>query len=145
MAKNFQLIEGRDDNWRVAIFLLINHLHPEIQAGNWFSRTTMTSTFRALKFIENLLGQIGYEVNNTLENSISSAITKMVKSGDFMCVEGQCKLTLSGFNEFKTTIVAYIKNEKYPVGKMKHISEMLSTLSENEINKIKDLIKKNQK
>lgn len=139
MAKYYQLIEDENNNWEVAIFLLIDHLHPEIEVNNRFSRTGMTSTFKALKFIENLLGPIGYQVNNTLENSISSAITKVVKIGYLNCIDGQCTLTQKGFLRLKTINAKYLAGKRNPIGIVKSLTKKINNLPKN---KLQDLIKK---
>ena len=135
MAKNYELIPGERSNWEVAIFLLIDHLHPGINAGIWFSRTGLTSSIKALDFIEKLLGPIGYEVNKTLENSISSAITRAVQAEYMDCVDSQCKLTQGGFMRLNEIKSKHGVAQKIPIGKTKNIHELakyINSLPEEE-------------
>ena len=95
MAKNYKLIPGETNNWEVAAFLLIDYLYiSNFQLSHIeFTRSDMHSSAKALDFIENLLGPIGYVVDNTLSNSISSAVTRLEKKGYLKCWEGHCILT----------------------------------------------------
>ena len=67
MAKNYKLIPGETNNWEVAAFLLIDYLYiSNFQLSHIeFTRSDMHSSAKALDFIENLLGPIGYVVDNT--------------------------------------------------------------------------------
>jgi hypothetical protein len=119
MAKNYKLIPGENNNWEVATFLLIDHLYIRNSQLSHveFSRSDMHSSTRALDFIENLLGPIGYVVDKTLSNSISSAITRLEGKGYLICAEGGCTLTDDGFNRLQEIKDGYTKNSKEAVGK----------------------------
>ena len=76
-----------------------------------FTRSDMHSSAKALDFIENLLGPIGYVVDNTLSNSISSAVTRLEKKGYLKCWEGHCILTDDGLNRLKEIKEKYTRND----------------------------------
>lgn len=124
MAKNFELIPGERRNWEIAIFLLIDHVNPGIRSGQRFSRTGISSTMRSLQFIRNLLEPIGYEVNNTLSASISSAMTKIRDLGYVEYVGNECMLTESGFKRLSEIINKFANSKKVPIGKEKVAHDM---------------------
>ena len=113
MAKNYKLIPGETNNWEVAAFLLIDYLYiSNFQLSHIeFTRSDMHSSAKALDFIENLLGPIGYVVDNTLSNSISSAVTRLEKKGYLKCWEGHCILTDDGLNRLKEIKEKYTRND----------------------------------
>lgn len=118
MAKNYQLIPGENNNWEVAIFLLIDHLYiPNTKVLHIeFSRSKIHSSISALNFIEKLLGPIGYVVDKTLSNSISSAITKLEQKGYLKCRDGYCLLTDNGFNRLQEIKDKDAQTDKEPIG-----------------------------
>ena len=113
MAKNYKLIPGETNNWEVAAFLLIDYLYiSNFQLSHIeFTRSDMHSSAKASDFIENLLGPIGYVVDNTLSNSISSAVTRLEKKGYLKCWEGHCILTDDGLNRLKEIKEKYTRND----------------------------------
>jgi hypothetical protein len=142
MAKNFRLIPDERNNWEVAMFLLIDNLYRPNEPKITFSRTDMHSSIRALNFIEKLLGPIGYEVNKTLGNSISSAITSLVKKGYLKCADGQCELTNEGFNRLQVLKDKFDKNDNVAIGKNKKVFDLISTLSMDELKKALEIARK---
>jgi hypothetical protein len=118
MAKHYKLIPGENNNWEVAAFLLIDHLYTTSSRISHieFSRTDMHSSTNALNFVEKLLGPIGYVVDKTLSNSISSAITRLEQKGYLKCGDGQCLLTDDGYNRFQEIKDKYIKNNLEAIG-----------------------------
>lgn len=144
MAKNYKLIPGENSNWEVASFLLIDHLYISSTRISHieFSRTDMHSSTAALNFIEKLLGSINYVVNKTLNNSISSAITRLEEKKYLNCEAGECILTNKGFNRLQEIKAKYEEGNRVPIGKIKEAFNSLSNLSENDL---KDLIEKVEK
>jgi len=136
MAKNYELIPGERRNWEVAIFLLIDHLYPGIGVGMPISRTNLTSSLKAIEFIESKLGKIGYEVNKTLENSISSTITRAMQDNYIDCSDGDCFLTKKGIARLKEIIFKSASAKQAPVGKTKDITDTLNSLSEKQLNEL---------
>lgn len=130
MAKNFRLIPGENNNWEVAAFLLIDHLYISSSRISYveFSRSDTHSSINALNFIENLLGPIGYVVNRTLSNSISSAITRLEQHGYLKCEYGQCSLTNNGQKRLHEIKEKYTKTKKEPIGVNKEIFQALQGL-----------------
>ena len=130
MAKNFSLIPGENNNWEVAAFLLIDHLYVSNSRITRieFSRTDMHSSIIALNFIENLLGPIGYVVNKTLSNSISSAITRLERDGYLKCEDGQCILANNGIKRLHIIKEKYAKTKKEPIGVNKEVFQALLNL-----------------
>ena len=130
MAKNYELIPGEKNNWEVAVFLLIDHLF-KISSENpkiTFSRMDLHSTTSALCFIENLLGPLGYVVNKTLNNSISSAVTKIEQKDYLHSLYGECSLTDSGFSRLCEIMGKYEKNNEQPIGKYQLAFQALKNL-----------------
>ncbi|WP_299983129.1 hypothetical protein [Desulfobacula sp.] len=140
MAKNYQLIPGENNNWEVAIFLLIDHLYtPSTQVLHIeFSRVDMHSSINALDFIEKLLGPIDYVVDKTLSNSISSAITRLERNGYLKCEDGQCILTNNGFNRLQEIKGKYVKTNKEPIGLNKELIEAVIKANKKIEKAIKD-------
>lgn len=130
MAKNYKLIPGENNNWEVAIFLLINHLFriSSKKPNIIFSRTDLHSSTSALDFIEKLLGPIGYVVNKTLNNSISSAITRLEQKGYLRCDYGDCTLTDAGFSRLCEITDKYVKDNEEPIGKNQIAFQALKNL-----------------
>ncbi|TKB05687.1 hypothetical protein [Desulforhopalus sp. IMCC35007] len=130
MAKNYELIPGEKNNWEVAVFLLIDHLFkinsekPEIT----FSRTDLHSTTSALYFIKNLLGPLGYVVDKTLNNSISSAVTRTEQKGYLRCLYEECSLTGLGFSRLCVIKGKYEKNNEQPIGKNQLAFQVIKNL-----------------
>jgi len=118
MAKYAQLIRGDDKNWEVAAFLLIDRLYvSSLQTSRIeFSRIDMHSSTRSLNFIEELLGPIGYVVDNTLSNSISSAITRLEQDGYMKREDDQCILTNTGLKRLAEIKSKYKKGNEEPIG-----------------------------
>ncbi len=125
MAKNYKLIPGENNNWEVAVFLLIDHLYVTSSQISRieFTRTDMHSSINALGFIENLLGPLNYVVDKTLSNSISSAITRLEKKGYLECEDGHCILTKHGFLRLKEIKDKYTEGDIEPIGINKTIAE----------------------
>lgn len=138
MAKNFKLIPGENNNWEVATLLLIDHLFiPNPQSSHLeFIRADLHSSMKALNFIENLLGPIGYEVNKTLSNSISSAITRLEQKGYLECEDGECILTENGFKRLQEIRDKYALSSKEAIGKNKELIEIIKNSDPEEIKKI---------
>lgn len=131
MAKNYRLIPGENNNWEVALFLLIDNLFiPNSQISRIeFTRSDMHSSTKALNFIENLLGPLGYVVHKTLSNSISSAITRLEQAGYVNCYEdGQCLLTNDGYKRLQEIKKRHLNNEKEPIGMNKLIVQAVKNL-----------------
>lgn len=128
MAKNYKLIPDENSNWEVAIFLLIDHLYPNIGVGHSFSRSTLCTSIPALTFIEKLLGSINYEVSKTLENSISSAITRIDRADFIHCLDHQCKLTKTGSERLIEIRAKYAEASQVPVGKTKKLHDNIEAL-----------------
>jgi hypothetical protein len=117
MAKNYKLIPEEKNNWEVATFLLIDHIHPRILAGNKFSRASLCTSSNGIDFIYKLLGPIGYEVNKTLVNSIASAVSTAVKKGYLECHDGECQLTKTGYSRMHGLKTRYSEVSKpTPIG-----------------------------
>jgi len=144
MAKHFRLIPDESSNWEVAAFLLIDHLYMpnERLTNNEFSRTDMHSSIKSLDFIEKLLGSIDYEVKKTLNNSISSAITRLEDKGYVKCEDGYCTLTSEGFNRLKEIKYKYKKSDRKPIGKTKEFTDAFKNLSADEQKKLIEKLKK---
>jgi hypothetical protein len=130
MAKNYKLIPGENNNWEIAAFLLIDHLYiPNSKLSHIeFSRSDMHSSTKALDFIEKLLGAIGYVVDKTLSNSISSAITMLERNGYLICAEGDCRLTDDGFNRLQQIKDRYTENNIKAVGKNRKVFQVIENL-----------------
>ncbi|MCG8638408.1 MAG: hypothetical protein MI862_01670 [Desulfobacterales bacterium] len=130
MAKNVRLIPGENNNWEVASFLLIDHLYSSnsIISHIQFSRKDMHSSINALNFIENLLGPIGYVVNRTLSNSISSAITRLEREGYIDCYDGECILTKKGIKKLQEITEKYAETKEEPIGLNKMVFKALESL-----------------
>lgn len=128
MAKNYKLIPDENSNWEVAIFLLIDHLCPNIGVGHFFSRSSLCTSLSALTFIEGLLGSIGYVVSKTLENSISSAITCIDKAGYIRCLDSQCRLTEVGHKRLVEIRTKYAEASRVPVGKTRELHDRIAIL-----------------
>lgn len=145
MAKHYRLIPDESNNWEVAAFLLIDHLYmPNAHRPNVrFSRIDLHSPIKSLDFIEKLLGPIGYVVNKTLNNSISSAITRLEDNGYLKCDDGECILTNEGFNRSQEIKAKYKKGNLVPIGKTKEAFNSLSGLSENDLKDLIEKVKKN--
>lgn len=131
MAKHYELIVGEKSNWEVAIFLLIDHVHPGIRAGNWFSRSSLTTSTSGVDFIYKLLGSINYVVNNTLENSISSAITSLVNKKYIELSQGDCRLTNSGLNRMHDFMKRFESEKIFAIGGTK--LQAIGSLNEKEV------------
>jgi hypothetical protein len=88
----------------------------------------MHSSTEALDFIENLLGPIGYVVDKTLSNSISSAITRLEEKGYLKCVEGGCVLTDDGLYRLQEIKDGYTQNDIEATGKNRKVFQALKNL-----------------
>ena len=143
MAKHYRLIPDESSNWEVAAFLLIDHLHmPNARLPSiTFSRIDMHSSIKSLGFIEKLLSPIGYEVNKTLDKSISSAITRLENKGYLKCDDGQCILTNEGFDRLQEIKAKYEEGNRVTIGKTKEITEVLKNLSTDEQKRIMEMLK----
>ncbi len=130
MAKNYKLIPGENNNWEVASFLLIDHLYvSNYRISNIeFPRPDICSSTEALSFIENLLGPIGYVVDKTLSNSISSAITRLEQEGYLKCDNGECILTNSGLNRLREIKDNYKENNEEAIGNNRKVFQALKSL-----------------
>jgi hypothetical protein len=131
MAKNYRLIPGENNNWEVASFLLIDHLFVSTSKKRIeISRLDMHSSTNAINFIKNLLGPLGYVVNKTLSNSISSAITRLERDDYIICYDGgQCTLTDSGLERLQEIKEKYSKSKEEPIGKNKEVFQIIENLS----------------
>ena len=138
MAKNYQLIPGESNNWEVASFLLINHLYvSSLRISHIkFSRPDICSSIEALSFIENLLGPIGYVVDRTLSNSISSAVTRLEQKGYLNCRDGECILTNEGLKRLQEIKNKYSENCVEATGKNRKIFEALKNLDPKKREKV---------
>jgi len=130
MAKNYELIPGERNNWEVSIFLLIDYFYvsssrmPHIS----FTRTDIHSSIKSLNFIEKLLGPLGYVVDKTLSNSMSSAITRLDQKGYLKCEDGECILTNEGVNRLQEIKDKYEKNNEVAIGKNRKVFDALKSL-----------------
>ena len=147
MAKHHRLIPGKNNNWEVASFLLIDYLYTaNCQISHIeFSRTDMHSSTKALNFIENLLGPAGHVVDKTLSNSISSAITRLEQKGYLICENGECILTNNGLNRLQEVREKYDKNNEEPIGAYGKALQALNTLDPEIRKKVLEHLKDNQK
>lgn len=117
MTKHRRLIPGENNNWEVAAFLLIDYLYnTNFQMSHIEFLRADHSSIKALSFIENLLGPAGHVVDKTLNNSISSAITRLEQKGYLICEDGECILTNDGFNRLQEVKDKYDKNNEEPIG-----------------------------
>lgn len=150
MAKNYKLIPGENNNWEVAVFLLIDHLYVSSSQISRieFIRADMHSSINALDFIENLLGPLNYVIDKTLSNSISSAITRLEKKGYLECEDGDCILTNHGIIRLKEIKDKYTEGDIEPIGINKTIAEETKKsreAAEKAIKESKDLTEEQKK
>jgi len=67
-------------------------------------------------------------VNKTLNNSISSAVTRIEQKGYLHCLYGECSLTDSGFSRLCEIMSKYEKNNEQPIGKYQLAFQALKNL-----------------